>query len=73
MKETEQGRQDVDAAIVAHVPDGCTLCRGDEGTRYDWQDRRTRHIPRPPRPQVETCTACGRTYSLNYVSVNWKS
>ena len=37
MRESEQGRQDVDAAIVARLPDGCTLCRGDEGTRYDWQ------------------------------------
>ena len=73
MQESAQGRQDVDAAIVARLPDGCTSCRGDEGTRYDWQDKRTRHISRPPRPQVETCTACGRTYSLNYVRINWKS
>ncbi len=74
MRESEQGRQDdVDAAIVARLPDGCTSCRGDEGVRYDWQDKRTRHVPRAPKPQEETCAVCGRTYPLNYVIVGWRS
>ncbi len=73
MRESEQGRRDVDAAIVARLPDGCTSCRGDEGIRYHWQDKWTRHVPRAPKPQVETCAVCGRTYPLKYMVVGWGS
>ena len=58
--------------LAGQVRNGCTACRQDEATvRYDWQDERTRHVPRAPKPQVETCAVCGRTYPLQYMVVGW--
>ena len=60
--------------LAGLVMNGCTVCRKDEMTvRYDWQDKRTRHVPRAPKPQVETCAVCGRTYPLKYMVVGWGS
>ncbi len=49
------------------VRDGCPACREDEAqVRLFWVN------DRDERPQLkETCTACGRTYELQYTLLTW--
>ncbi len=57
--------------------DGCTACWENEATpRVFWQDTRadaSRRVneTRADRPPVETCAACGRTYTVQVTIVHW--
>ena len=59
------------------VRDGCSVCREDEAAvQLCWRDT----LADPPvsvtellakEPQSKTCTACGRTYELQYTVLTW--
>ncbi len=57
--------------------DGCTACWEDEARpRVFWHDTRadaSRRVneTRADRSPVETCAACGRTYTVQVAIVHW--
>ena len=74
MRGSLQGVRARVTRLASQIRNGCRACREDEAKiKYDWQDERTRHVPRAPKPQVETCAVCGRTYPLKYMVVGWGS
>ncbi len=74
MRGSLQGVRARVTRLASQIRNGCRACREDEAKiRYDWQDKWTRHVPRAPKPQVETCAVCGRTYPLTYTVYSWRT